>query len=201
MSDAALMRAMDDCGAAGCPDAAVRLDVFQRLCGIRDAYSRDVETATTAWRDRCVRLQVPADDKSGGWPDDQHFTYVKVVKEVASRGRGQDRKTLLDRLAIELPAVPRHAADVHDQWYKAKRQHQAVLRDLAQRAARQQSEELDRGRTLFDKAVADHEEDLRAAEEAERREIEQRTKHTKLQRLRKVKVSRGGGGERGVLRR
>lgn len=127
-TDADLMGLVD--GVGGAVDAEARLEVFQRLCAHRDMWRGDVEGEEGDWRDTCEAFGVHWDDKLGGWLEADHFTYTKVLKEVSSRGRGQDRSKLLSRLALELPMLTQQQLDAHDRWYKARRSHMSKLKDL-----------------------------------------------------------------------
>ena len=145
-------------------DTELRLEVYEKLCELRDLYTTDCDTELEAWRDTCEAFGVHWDDKLGaylswplcrcvavscthcawlmmrcesairctpascmpvgfptclsskggvtsswlfgsfrfhsrsspmwvcfvgGWEEDAHFAYTKVLKEISSRGRGQ----------------------------------------------------------------------------------------------------------------
>lgn len=184
LSDIGIMRTLDACGAAACPDRGVELDAFQRLSALRDVYLADKETELGAWREWCTVRSIDADARLGGWDEMTHLRYEKVLKEVAARGKGQDRAQLLRRLAIELPEVPGPAIDLHDDWFKARRLHVTRLQDVEERHRRQWRESTESITAAFAKATAEASAAEVAAAQAADREREQGAKHAKLSVLR-----------------
>ncbi len=65
LSDIGIMRALDTCGAAACPDRGVELDAFQRLSALRDVYLADKEAELGTWREWCTVRSVDADARLG----------------------------------------------------------------------------------------------------------------------------------------
>jgi hypothetical protein len=126
----ALLAMVDAHGGKDCPDAELRIEVFEKLCVHRDMYMQDVEGERLAWADTCEAFGVAPDDKQGGWQERDHLIYTKVWKEVSSKRAGVDRGKLLTRLALELPSKSSQELEAHDAWYRARRQHATRLKDL-----------------------------------------------------------------------